>query len=219
MKKILSAVLACAATMSIASFAFAEDANVGEDAPAAPTESAAEAGATDPASSVAAPIKSTIKVGKDGLTLKGADLAKAILTTKDGDVYKLADVESIVFTSDTKFQVTLDVKAGSVKDDAEATKFIVDYNELAKEDAEVKGLDTTHTVTAAMIAVMSDEQVMTFVGEDGAEIEVKAVVTLKADAKPVPVPKPTGIALAIAPAGLAVAFVTVAAVMNKKKRG
>lgn len=216
MKKILSAVLACAATMSIASFAFAEDANVGEDAPAAP-ESTVTVGDTDPAGSEVAPITSKITVGKDGLTLKGDALAEAILKNEDG-VFALSDVESIVFTSEAKFKVTLDVKAGSVAGDADATKFVVDVNELAKADEDA-GFATTHTVTADMIAVMSDENVMSFVGEDGAEIEVTAVVTLKEDAEPTPEQKPTGIALAIAPAGLAVAFVTVAAVMNKKKRG
>lgn len=218
MKKILSAVLACAATMSIASFAFAEDANVGEEAPAsAPESTATVAGDTDPAGSEVAPITSTIKVGKDGLTLKGDALAAAILKNEDG-VFALSDVESIVFTSETKFKVTLDVKAGSVAGDAEATKFVVDVNELAKADEDA-GFATAHTVTADMIAAMSDENVMSFVGEDGAEIEVTAVVTLKDGAEPAPEQKPTGIALAIAPAGLAVAFVTVAAVMNKKKRG
>lgn len=215
MKKILSAVLACAATLSIASFAFAEDAEVGDIPATNPTENV---GATDPAGSDVAPIVTKLKVGKDGLTLKGAELAKAILTNGD-DVYALKDVESIVLTSEKKFQVTLDVKAGSVEGDDKATKFIVDFNELAKTDEEVKGLATTHTVTAGMIAVMSDEQVMAIVGENGEEIEVSATVTLKEGAKPDEKNKPMGIALAIAPAGLAVAFVTVAAVMNKKKRG
>lgn len=200
MKKILSAVLACAATMSLATCAFA-DVEVGET----------------PAPTTPAPVTNEIKVeGK----LEGADLAKAVLKAADdkGD-YKWADVESITLKADKAFKVTLKVAAGKVEGKADATTFVVDVDKLVKADAE--GFATSHVIGADLIAATTEDG-MAVEAKDGATITLTAEVTVKKGSTPTepdPEQKPTGVALAIAPAGLAVAFVTVAAVMNKKKRG
>ncbi|MDE6728390.1 MAG: hypothetical protein K2J80_10705 [Oscillospiraceae bacterium] len=223
MKKILSAVLACAATLSISAFAFAEDA-----APATPGDTDA------PGGSVESPveIKAELTVGTEGLS--GEALSEKLLSTADGKKYSWSDVESITFSSDKLFSVSF----AADKDKAGVDVFTMGKDVIAigglggpgddvvdeRAAATDPTMNTEWTLTADHIALFDTSKVYggdikLVAQEDGTVIN--ATVEIKAGAEPADDPKnePTGIALAIAPAGLAVAFVTVAAVMSKKKKG
>ena len=216
MKKILSAVLACTATMALV----------------ATTASATDAGATDPAGSEGVKyeeveIKSELTLKDGKLELKGADAAKELLT-KDGKTYTWADVEEVVFAADKTFSVSF----AADKAKAGVDVFVLGVDELDDSPADVAAVEgvraasssrwaTKWTLTDEHIAVFAATPEIDLASEDGKELTVTATATVKVavDAGNDDNNPPTGIALAIAPAGLAVAFVTVAAVMNKKKRG
>lgn len=150
--------------------------------------------------------------------LKGADLTKAIF----GDSKKeWKDVESVTFESDDPFAVVFNVKAGKIKDDAKATKFIKGVTELAKdEDLPAKAFATKWTLSADEVAAMLDADAkadsLQLISKDGKKITVKATVTTKAASKPDD-NKNTGIALVVAPVVLAGAAVAVAAISKKRK--
>lgn len=235
MKKILSAVLACTATMAIAATAFAETAG-------------ATAGASDEGPVV---IDVEIKVGKDGI--KGAALNDLLLVDEDGLFYTWQDVEEAIFTSEDLFSVAFAAdkeKAGTdwfvlgvdevptedegdepsdeggeadgEDDETPSPEGSVDAPALREDDDDAAydyGFDLTEDLIALFDTSKSSggEVAITPKGDD--EIVVNATVIMKADAEGKADTPNTGIALAIAPAGLAVAFVTVAAVMSKKKRG
>lgn len=218
MKKILSAVLACTATMALATTAFAENAG------------ATDAGATDAAGSdvkiVEIEKKLTLKDGK--LTVAG-DTLTTLLTDEDGTKYAWADVEEIVFSSKETFCVAFAADKAKVGVDT----FVMGVNEL-KETPASEGVEAPEAVraddsakwatkwdlTSDYIAVFAATPSIDLASESGKEIEIDATVTVKVDAAAEDPSNPaTGIALAVAPAGLAVAFVAVAAVMSKKKRG
>lgn len=211
-KKILSAVLACAATMSLTTCAFA-------DAPAT-----ADPGATAPGASDEKVIVATVDLGEiDSKGIEGDKLNEKIFT---GDLKDLTwkDVTSVEFTSaDGLFGVQFSVKAGAIKDDAEGTWFKMGVNELAKAE-ETGEFRSAWTLGEAEIKAIVDagkpgDGFVKLITEDGNTATVTAKVTAKKAAEPVDPNKPTGIALAVAPAALAVAFVSVAAVMSKKKKG
>lgn len=210
-KKILSAVLACAATMSLTTCAFA-------DAPAS-----ADPGATTPGASDEKVIEATVEIGEiDSKGLEGDKLNEKIFT---GDLKDLTwkDVTSVEFTSDDTFGVQFSVKAGAIEGDAEGTWFKMGVNELAKA-AETGEFRTAWTLGEAELKAIVDagkpgDGFVKLCAEDGKTATVTAKVTAKKAADPVDPNKPTGIALAVAPAALAVAFVSVAAVMSKKKKG
>lgn len=168
-------------------------------------------GATDKADTVT----NDITVDK---VLKGADLTKAIF----GDSKKeWKDVESVTFESDEPFAVVFNVKAGKIKDDAKATKFIKGVTELAKdEDLPAKAFATKWTLSADEVAAMLDADAkadsLQLISKDGKKITVKATVTTKAASKPDD-NKNTGIALVVAPVVLAGAAVAVAAISKKRK--
>lgn len=210
-KKILSAVLACAATMSLTTCAFA-------DAPAS-----ADPGATTPGASDEKVIEATVEIGEiDSKGLEGDKLNEKIFT---GDLKDLTwkDVTSVEFTSDDTFGVQFSVKAGAIEGDAEGTWFKMGVNELAKAE-ETGEFRTAWTLGEAELKAIVDagkpgDGFVKLCTEDGKTATVTAKVTAKKAADPVDPNKPTGIALAVAPAALAVAFVSVAAVMSKKKKG
>lgn len=210
-KKILSAVLACAATMSLTTCAFA-------DAPAS-----ADPGATTPGASDDKVIEATVEIGEiDSKGLEGDKLNEKIFT---GDLKDLTwkDVTSVEFTSDDTFGVQFSVKAGAIEGDAEGTWFKMGVNELAKAE-ETGEFRTAWTLGEAELKAIVDagkpgDGFVKLCTEDGKTATVTAKVTAKKAADPVDPNKPTGIALAVAPAALAVAFVSVAAVMSKKKKG
>lgn len=210
-KKILSAVLACAATMSLTTCAFA-------DAPAS-----ADPGATTPGASDEKVIEATVEIGEiDSKGLEGDKLNEKIFT---GDLKDLTwkDVTSVEFTSDDTFGVQFSVKAGAIEGDAEGTWFKMGVNELAKAE-ETGEFRTAWTLGEAELKAIVDagkpgDGFVKLCAEDGKTATVTAKVTAKKAADPVDPNKPTGIALAVAPAALAVAFVSVAAVMSKKKKG
>lgn len=215
MKKILSAVLACAATLSLSAIAFAEPATPGD------TEA--------PGGSVEAPvtIKAELTVGTEGIS--GTALNEKLLSTEDGKKYTWADVESVTFSSDKLFSVSF----AADKDKAGVEVFTLGKDSIGlgggderayRDGATDPTMSTEWTLTSAYIALFDTSKA------DGGDVTLKAqedgtvisaTVEIKADAEPAdnPTNEPTGIALAIAPAGLAVAFVTVAAVMSKKKKG
>lgn len=220
MKKILSAVLACAATLSVSAIAFAEPATPGD---------------TDaPGGSVEAPvvIEAELTVGTAGIS--GTALNEKLLSTADGKKYTWADVECVTFSSDKLFSVSF----AADKDKAGVEVFTMGKDEIVvggsgddvvderafRDGASDPTLNTEWTLTADHIALFDASKanggdVTLKAQEDGTVIS--ATVEIKAGAEPADNPsnEPTGIALAIAPAGLAVAFVTVAAVMSKKKKG
>lgn len=211
-KKILSAVLACAATMSLTTCAFA-------DAPAS-----ADPGATTPGASDEKVIEATVEIGEiDSKGLEGNKLNEKIFT---GDLKDLTwkDVTSVEFTSDDTFGVQFSVKAGAIEGDAEGTWFKMGVNELAKAE-ETGEFRTAWTLGEAELKAITEagkpgDGFVKLCTEDGKTATVTAKVTAKKAAEPDdPDNKPTGIALAVAPAALAVAFVSVAAVMSKKKKG
>lgn len=212
-KKILSAVLACAATMSLATCAFA-------DAPASADPGATTPGATDAA-------ETTVEVKLGEITDKGIEGDKLNEKIFAGDLKDKTwkDVTKVVFTSKDTFGVEFSVNEGAIKDDPKGTWFKMGVNELAKAE-ETGEFRTTWTLgedeLKAITAVEGKKAngFVKLITEKGKTAEVTATVTVKAAAEPdVPTNKPTGIALAVAPAALAVAFVSVAAVMSKKKKG
>lgn len=210
-KKILSAVLACAATMSLTTCAFA-------DAPAS-----ADPGATTPGASDEKVIEATVEIGEiDSKGLEGDKLNEKIFTDDLKDL-TWKDVTSVEFTSDDTFGVQFSVKAGAIEGDAEGTWFKMGVNELAKAE-ETGEFRTAWTLGEAELKAIVDagkpgDGFVKLCTEDGKTATVTAKVTAKKAADPVDPNKPTGIALAVAPAALAVAFVSVAAVMSKKKKG
>lgn len=223
MKKILSAVLACTATMALAATAFATDAG------------GTDAGATQAPKTETFEV--TVSVPADG-KLSGAALDAVLLVDKETEkTYTWADVEEVVFSSDDMFSVSF----AANKDKAGVEVFVMGVNELPGDDEgpAKPAIDApealrdendgryalTWALTSDYIALFADTADVTVQSESGEAIEIKSEVTVKVAAEepgkepgndPNP---PTGIALAVAPAGLAVAFVTVAAVMSKKKRG
>lgn len=199
-KKVLSAVLACAATMALTTCAFA-------DAPATIGDSE-KPGASDKT------ITATVEIGE--ITAEGleGDALNAKLFTGDAAGKTWADVVSVTFKSDDKFGVGFTVKKGAVKDKADAEWFQMGSCELAKALSDDE-LSTEWTLGEDEIAALNASATpsVKLSAADGSTATVTATITLKEKAAN------TGIALAIAPAGLAVAFVTVAAVMSKKKKG
>ena len=193
-KKVLSAVLAVAATMSLTTCAFAE-----------------EPGATDPGATDATTETLKVEVKVPG-KLEGNDLTKAIFDKTD---YTWADVQSAKFTSDTLFSVQF-----STFDGGWYTKGI---DTLPKRGDEAKWnteWDLTAEDLAAFDTAKDNGGYVKLANEDEkTEFTVNAEVVVKKAAEEDPTNPDTGIALAIAPAGLAVAFVTVAAVVSKKKKG
>lgn len=199
-KKVLSAVLACAATMALTTCAFA-------DAPAT-VGGSEKPGASDKT------ITATVEIGE--ITAEGleGDALNAKLFTGDAAGKTWADVVSVTFKSDDKFGVGFTVKKGAVKDKADAEWFQMGSCELAKALSDDE-LSTEWTLGEDEIAALNASATpsVKLSAADGSTATVTATITLKEKAAN------TGIALAIAPAGLAVAFVTVAAVMSKKKKG
>lgn len=193
-KKVLSAVLAVAATMSLTTCAFAE-----------------EPGATDPGATDAT--TETLKVEfKVPGKIEGDKLTEAIFGESD---YTWADVQSAKFTSDTMFSVQFSTFDGgwytkgidTLPKRGDEAKWNTEWD-LTAED--LAAFDTTKTNGGYVKLVNEDEKT---------EFTVNAEVVVKKAAEEDPTNPSTGIALAIAPAGLAVAFVTVAAVVSKKKKG
>lgn len=226
MKKILSAVLACAATMSIAVTAFA---GTGEDAPATvPGDSDKTPGASE------APIVNEVKLTVGTSGIEGDDLNKLLLV-KDGKKFTWADVEVVTFESEGLFSVQFSTTPELCGIEG-CSWFTMGKNEVpaAKADEEGKEWANSWTIDDAVMKLFDTSK------NDGAYVKVaakeddtvvNATVTMKKDAKGTDVTDEsnsntsgddnhgTGIALAVAPAGLAVAFVAVAAVMSKKKKG
>ena len=205
-KKILSAALALAATMSLTTAFAAEDPGATSTAP----------GGSEDANVTTV----TFKVpGK----LEGAALTKAVF----GETGKnWTNVEKVVFTSESKFSVQFSTTEETTEGTTWFTMGIDEDKIITRADDDAKW-NTTWTLDEKYISLFDtskdDGAYIKVVNEDEkTEFEVTATITFKADANKdpeTPNNKPTGIALAIAPAGLAVAFVTVAAVMSKKKRG
>ncbi len=155
-----------------------------------------------------------VEVGEDGV-LEGADLTKAVFVdTLANKTWN--DVKTVTFKSEVPFSLGFAVKAGAVKDKADATWYQKGVDELAKEDLPESAFATEWTLTEEEVAAMiegSETDTLKLTTKDGKAATITANVTVKETAPN------TGIALAIAPAALATAFVTVAAVMSKKKKG
>lgn len=199
-KKILSAALAVAATMSLT------------------TAFAAEPGDTETPGGSSDATKVTIKVpGK----IEGADLNKAMF----GETGKTwADVEKVTFTSTEAFSVQFSTTAETTKDTTWFTMGVDEDKIIARADDAADKFKTSWTLDDKYISLFDTSKdggaYVKLTNEDEkTEFTVEAEITFKAGGTTTPDNKNTGIALAIAPAGLAVAFVTVAAVMSKKKRG
>lgn len=243
MKKILSAVLACAATMAIATCALAS-APGGSDDPSTSTPSTSTPSTSDPSTSspststpsdstnspststpsTSTPkveeveFKATLTLGEDG-KLEGAALNDQILT-KDGVKCTWSQVKTISFSADGAFSVSF--YADQTKFSKEIFVLGVDELPSSRDDADAKW-NTSFELTSEHVALFDPAK-----GENAVILEAKdAGTTITADVKVLveasnetpnnTVNPGTGIALAVAPAGLAVAFVTVAAVMNKKR--
>lgn len=147
--------------------------------------------------------------------LEGEEANKAIFA----DVDKTwGDVTSVTFKSDVPFALGFKVKKGTVKDNAEADWLQKGVDELNKAELPDEAYANEWTMSAEEIAAMLEANADGYVKletKDGAEATITATMTVKADDSS----PETGIALAIAPAALATAFVTVAAVMSKKRKG
>lgn len=192
-KKVLSAVLAVAATMSLTTCAFAE-----------------EPGATDPGATDATTETLKVEVKVPG-KLEGDDLTKAIF---DKTGYTWADVQSAKFTSDTMFSVQFSTFDGgwytkgidTLPTRADEDKWNTEW-ELTAED--IAAFDTTKNGGGYVKLVNQDEET---------EFTVTAEITIKKKAAEEDPNNPsTGIALAIAPVVLAGAAAVVVAVNKKRK--
>lgn len=193
-----------------------EAANLPEDEE--PTESdnsgttSDNSGDTDTSKPIVAIEGSTFTVNK---VLEGGDANKAIFAEND-KTWK--DVISVSFKSDVPFALGFKVKKGAVKDNAEADWLQKGMDELNKADLTEDAYAEEWTLSADEIAAMleADENgYIQLITKGGAEATITATMTVKAEESS----PNTGVALAIAPAALATAFVTVAAVMSKKKKG
>lgn len=147
--------------------------------------------------------------------LEGEEANKAVFGDS-GKAWK--DVTSVTFKSDVPFALGFKVSKGDVKGDAEKDWIQKGVDELNKEDLPDEAYATEWTLSAdeieAMLKANADGYIR-LATKDGAEATITATMTVKAEESS----PNTGVALAIAPAALATAFVTVAAVMSKKKRG
>lgn len=156
--------------------------------------------------------KFTLKDGK----LEGEALTKAIIGDSKNE---WKNIEGLTFTSDKPFSVQFDVKAGAIKGDEKATKYIMGVSELKKDALPDKAYNTTWALSkdevAAMLAGDATGKSLSIKSKDGSDIEVKVTATFKAASGTDT--KNTGIALAVAPIALAGAAVIVASVAKKKK--
>lgn len=156
--------------------------------------------------------KFTLKDGK----LEGEALTKAIIGDSKNE---WKNIEGLTFTSDKPFSVQFDVKAGAVKGDEKATKYIMGVSELKKDALPDKAYNTTWALSkdevAAMLVGDATGKSLSIKSKDGSDIEVKVTATFKAASGTDT--KNTGIALAVAPIALAGAAVIVASVAKKKK--
>lgn len=156
--------------------------------------------------------KFTLKDGK----LEGEALTKAIIGDSKNE---WKNIEGLTFTSDKPFSVQFDVKAGAIKGDEKATKYIMGVSELKKDALPDKAYNTTWALSkdevAAMLAGDATGKSLSIKSKDGSDIEVKVTATFKAASGTDT--KNTGIALAVAPMVLAGAAVIVASVAKKKK--
>lgn len=191
-KKVLSAVLAVAATMSLTTCAFAE-----------------EPGATDPGATDATTETLKVEVKVPG-KIAGDDLTKAIFGESG---YTWADVQSAKFTSDTMFSVQFSTFDGgwytkgidTLPKRGDEAKWNTEWD-LTAED--LAAFDTTKTNGGYVKLVNEDEKT---------EFTVNAEVVVKKAAEEDPTNPSTGIALAIAPVVLAGAAAVVVAVNKKRK--
>ena len=270
-KRILSAVLACAATMTFTTGAFAEDAvttaddenivaTVDDDASAndateddATSDTPADDATSDDETSDEAPEEdvaiTVVKFTVDADGIGGADLNDLFLVVDDMR-YKWSDVELVAIVGDGDINVGFAADAEKLGSDA----FVFGETEVPEgyeEDEDGIKVELEIEVDESDIESGKKPCVVVFgkklielfdsTKPDGGEMrisavegEVEVVATVKMLDGAVGTPIPTesndssegtttnpgtGIALAVAPAGLAVAFVAVAAVMNKKKRG
>lgn len=156
--------------------------------------------------------KFTLKDGK----LEGEELTKAIIGDSKNE---WKNIEGLTFTSDKPFSVQFDVKAGAIKGDEKATKYIMGVSELKKDALPDKAYNTTWALSkdeiTAMLAGDATGKSLSIKSKDGSDIEVKVTATFKAASGTDN--KNTGIALAVAPIALAGAAVIVASVAKKKK--
>lgn len=156
--------------------------------------------------------KFTLKDGK----LEGEALTKAIIGDSKNE---WKNIEGLTFTSDKPFSVQFDVKAGAIKGDEKATKYIMGVSELKRDALPDKAYNTTWALSkdevAAMLAGDATGKSLSIKSKDGSDIEVKVTATFKAASGTDT--KNTGIALAVAPIALAGAAVIVASVAKKKK--
>lgn len=238
-KKILSAVLACAATMTFTTSAFAEEAPSGV-------------------------VVAAFTVDTNGIS--GVALNDMLLVDEDGTRYNWGDVQMAMFQGDGDFALRFaaDVsKAGTSlvtvgeteipEEYAEEVEFEFEVDDTqASDDSEGEGEgNVINYVNSGIVgkefelfdSTKPDGGELTIVAAEG-EVNILAMITLKAGAvgtapstddststedsstssddagTTAPTTNPgTGIALAVAPAALAVAFVSVAAVVSKKKKG
>ena len=151
-----------------------------------------------------------------GLVIDDAKAAE-LLFTGDAEGATWADVQEIKFTSDKPFALVFSVEKGAVKDKADAETFMKGVDAYKALDKAALANEQTLTAEDAAHVAKSTAKTVTLQTAEGETATVKATVKVKV--KTTDTAPNTGIALAIAPAALATAFVTVAAVMSKKKKG
>lgn len=159
----------------------------------------------------------TVDVAVGDVTDAGLVLDPAKIFTGDAATASWADVQEIKFTSDKPFALVFSVEKGAVKDKADAETFTKGVDAYKALDKAALATEQTLTAEDAAHVAKSTAKTVTLQTAEGETATVKATVKVKV--KTTDTAPNTGIALAIAPAALATAFVTVAAVMSKKKKG
>lgn len=159
----------------------------------------------------------TVDVAVGDVTDAGLVLDPAKIFTGDAATASWADVQEIKFTSDKPFALVFSVEKGAVKDKADAETFTKGVDAYKALDKAALANEQTLTAEDAAHVAKSTAKTVTLQTAEGETATVKATVKVKV--KTTDTAPNTGIALAIAPAALATAFVTVAAVMSKKKKG
>ena len=243
-KRILSAVLACAATMTFATAAFAEE---------------AVTTAADNAPEIGGAVMAGFKVDTNGIG--GTALNDLLLVTEDGTRYKWSDVQMAMFQGDGDFNLCFAADASKAGTDlvivgeteipaeyAEEVDFEFDVDDAQASEVESGEGTALNYVNSGIVGkefdlfdtTKPDGGELTIAAVEG-EVNIVATITFKAGAVGTPAATDnntvaddnsvaddtaattttnpgTGIALAVAPAALAVAFVSVAAVVSKKKK-
>lgn len=232
MKKILSAMIAVAAVMSVGTYSFAEDIdNSAEDnAVLLNDEENGENGSEE-----SALVSVTAKYTVSSDTAVEDVASNDALLVKDGVRYAWSDVKSVTFSSEKEFSLEFEIAdedgknvlGEDVSNEVDIESLNLDASKTYKSKLKLTAEETVEVEVAVVMkdgakGVSDESEPVSSVEESSEESKAESVASESDSVSSVENTnndnENTGVALAVAPAGLAVAFVAVAAIVSKKKQ-